>query len=315
MKIALGVLACGILLYFGLHAILAYTEDAYVRSDFVEVAPEVSGPVVSVNVTDNQKVAAGDLLAQIDPQPFQLRVDLKNREVAEARAAIGVKQASGLSLGANVDSARAALTLATQEYNRIFSLVRSDDLSQATLDKATDDRKAAQDALADAEGRMRENAQDVAVAQAQVATAEADLALAQYSLSRTRIVAPVAGYVTNLGLRPGAYASEGKPLVGLVDDGNWRVIANFKEDVAANLPEGLTVWVWLETRPWTLYRGHVVGTGRGIARAQQPDRLLPYVAPTTDWIHLARRLPVTIHLDTRPDALYMGADARVFLWR
>jgi multidrug efflux system membrane fusion protein len=61
----------------------------------------------------------------------------------------------------------------------------------------------------------------------------------------------------------------------------------------------------------------VQGVGRGIAREEAPEQLLPYVAPTTDWIRLRRRLQVTILLDppAPEQGLFSGADARVFLFR
>ena len=62
---------------------------------------------------------------------------------------------------------------------------------------------------------------------------EADLAIARYDLDRTALTARAAGYVNNFDVRVGRYAAAGEPLMGLVDDTQWRVIANFKEDVAA----------------------------------------------------------------------------------
>ncbi|OYW55653.1 MAG: hypothetical protein B7X99_05810 [Rhizobiales bacterium 17-65-6] len=302
--------------YFVPTMFIAYTEDAYVRSDFVAVAPEISGIVTSVAVVDDQAVEAGTLLAVIDDTPFRLDVDLKRRQVESARAAVAVKQDATAVLTANVDSARAALLLAEQEYNRIRPLVEDQALSQEMLDRATDNRQGAIDALEQAQAQARVNTGEVTAAEAQVEIAKADLAIAEYNLSRTRITAPVKGYVTNLSLRPGAFASVGVPLVGIVDDTQWRIVANFKEYIASDLKPGMRAWVWLDSHPWHLFPARITGVGRGIARAQEPDRLLPYVAPTTDWIRLARRLPVQMVLDPRPEGvpLFMGADARVLVF-
>jgi multidrug resistance efflux pump len=73
--------------------------------------------------------------------------------------------------------------------------------------------------------------------------------VAQYALDRTRLTAPVGGYVNNLRLRPGDYASVGNAIIGVVDESRWRVIANFKEDVAASVKPGTPVWVWLDSEP------------------------------------------------------------------
>jgi multidrug efflux system membrane fusion protein len=67
---------------------VAYTGDAYVQSDLVSLAPQVTGRIVSVHVSDNQDVAEGDLLATIDPVPFQLAVEQRRAEADEERAQV-----------------------------------------------------------------------------------------------------------------------------------------------------------------------------------------------------------------------------------
>lgn len=310
------IVAVAVFLYFVPGFFIAYTEDAYVRSDFVEVAPEISGIVQSVSVADDQFVEVGAPLTAIDPEPFRLEVDLKQRQVESALAAAKVQQDNAAVLKANLDAANAALILAQQEYARISALVKEQTLSQEMMDRTTDQRQSALDKVEQAQAQARVNGGAVASAEAQVDIARAQLAIAEYNLSRTRITAPVKGYVTNLSLRPGAYATEGSPLLGIVDDTQWRVIANFKEYVASDLKPGMRAWIWLDSHPWHLFPARVAGIGRGISRAQEAGRLLPYVAPTTDWIRLARRMPVTLVLDPRPEGLplFMGADARVLLF-
>jgi membrane fusion protein, multidrug efflux system len=302
-------------LYLVPDAFVAYTEDAYVRSDFVEVASEVVGIVDHVEVMNDQKVAVGTLLATIDPKPFDLAIDLSQRSVDQASSAAQMKQDEAHVLTAQLDAARAGVTLAQRDYERSATLVKDQTVSQEIMDRATDERQKALDAVAGAEARARVNAAAAAAAMADVDVAKAQLALAQYNRSRTRIVAPISGYVTNLSLRPGVYAKPGEPIIGLVDDSQWRVVANFKEYVASRLKPGMRAWIWLDSHPWRLFAARVVSIGRGISREQDQGRLLPYVAPTTDWIRLARRMPVTFVLEPKPDVLlFMGADARVLLF-
>src|ERR1700759_910964 len=89
---------------------LAYTGDAYVQSDLVSLAPQVTGRIVSVNIEDNQDVAEGDLLATIDPVPFQLAVDQRRAEATEARSQLAADQD-------RIASARDALAGATSAAN------------------------------------------------------------------------------------------------------------------------------------------------------------------------------------------------------
>jgi multidrug efflux system membrane fusion protein len=315
--IAGGVLLIAVIGYFTVDAVVAYTSDAYVRSDLVAIAPEVAGIVQSVAIRDNQKVAAGDLLAVIDPRPYQLDVDLKQQQVAGLEAAVAVKSEAQTSDAASLDAANAGLRLAQEQYDRAKTLTGDQYVSQQEFDKIADQLRTAQDLLAVRQAQSQTDMREVAQAKIQVLVARAELAIAQYSLSRTRLTASVGGYVNNLTLRPGIYARAGEAIVGIVDETQWRIVANFKEDIAAAVAPGQRVWVWLDSDPWHLRSGHVQGIGRGIAREPTPSELLPYIAPTTDWIRLRRRLPVTILLDPPVPAqgLFMGADARVLFFR
>jgi multidrug efflux system membrane fusion protein len=317
LLIAAGVAVVSIGLYFSGGVFVAYTSDAYMRSDLVAIAPEISGIVKSVAVRDNQHVAAGDPLATIDPEPFQLDVDLKQQQVASLQSVVAVKTQVQQADAASVDAAAAALRLAQQQFDRAKTLAGDQYASQEQLDRATDQLRAAQDRVALRQNQSQVDEREIGEAKVKVAVAEAELAVAQYALSRTRLVAPVGGYVNNLTLRPGAYARTGEAIVGIVDETQWRVIANFKEEIASGMQPGERVWVWLDSDPWHIRAARVQGVGRGIARTQGPAELLPYVAPTTDWIRLRRRLPVTILLDPPlPEAaLFSGADARVLCFR
>jgi multidrug efflux system membrane fusion protein len=315
--IAVAAIVGGAALYLGSYAVFAYTSDAFVTSDLVAVAPEVAGIIKTVSVADNQKVAAGDPLATIDPKPFQRDVEQKLRQIASFETMEAVKIQSRTGDAAILDAAQAALRLAQQQYNRFKTLTSDQYASQEQLDQVSNELSSAQDKVALQQNQLLIDEREIAQAQAQVNVARAELAVSQYNLSRTQLNAPVDGYVNHLTLRPGAYARIGEAVIGIVDATQFRVIANFKEDVAAAVEPGHRVWVWLDSDPWHVHSGHVQGVGRGIAREQEPVGLLPYVAPTTDWIRLRRRLPVTILLDPPVPAqgLFMGADARVFFWR
>ena len=102
-----------------------------------------------------------------------------------------------------------------------------------------------------------------------------------------------------------------KPLIGIVAAHSWRIIANYKQGYLGQLHPNGTAWVWLDTHPWRFYRARIRGIARGISRQPEDTGLLPYVTPTTDWIRLQHRFPVTLILVNPPPDLtyYMGADA------
>ncbi len=176
------------------------------------------------------------------------------------------------------------------------------------LRRANAARDAAQDAVALAQSTL-------AMHEAARTRAAAALALAEWQLARTKLIAPTSGTVTSLTLRVGDTAQADQPLIGIVDAKAWRIVANYKESYIRGFSVGDTAWVSLDSSPWTPRRAKVASVARGISRDPAPDRLLRYVAPTTDWIRLQRRFPVTLTLVDPPAGLklYMGADARVLV--
>ena len=146
--------------------------------------------------------------------------------------------------------------------------------------------------------------------QAAVSRGTVELAIAAWRLSRTAITAPGDGTVNNLAVRIGDMARAEVPLIGIVDAHAWRIVANYRQSYIRRFRIGQTAWVWLDSEPGRFHRARIEGIGRGISRDPIADGLLPYVAPTTDWIRLPRRFPVTLVLTDPPDTLFMGADAR-----
>src|SRR5271156_2901845 len=99
------LLCFGAVIYFGGDYIVAYTDDAYVRSDFVPISPEVDGIVQLVAVTDNQLVKAGDRLLDLDPESYRLTVAIKQDRVAVALADVEEKTAAAAEVVSQIESA------------------------------------------------------------------------------------------------------------------------------------------------------------------------------------------------------------------
>ncbi len=294
---------------------IAYTADAYVRSDLVAVAPEVTGRIIGVHVADNQDVVRGDPLVTIDPVPFQLEADRLRAEIDEARAQVAADRDTISSAEATLAAAMAAATYARQTNTRLSALAADQDAPRADVQKAQDDLRQA-DAAVDAGRAMISRAQaTAAMHQAAEARATAALGTAEWKLNRTRLTAPATGSIVNLTIRAGDTATADVPLIGIVDAHAWRIVANFKQSFIRGFSPGDAARVWLDSQPWHLYRARVEGVARGISREPEPGRLLAYVAPTTDWIRLQRRFPVTLTLVDPPAdlKLFMGADARVLI--
>jgi multidrug efflux system membrane fusion protein len=314
--LVLSSVALALGLYWVSGYFFAYTDDAYVTSDFVNVAPYISGRIISVNVVDNQTVQKGQLLATIDPTPFQLAFNEKQAKKTEAEAQLAVDRDVIAAAQAQRDDAAAKERLASDNVKRATPITAAGFYSRQGLDTLTAKEQEAKAALADAESAIAKAQQTLALHQATVTTISSELAYVQWQLDQTKLLAPADGTITQLMLRVGDQAVENKPLIGLVDAHAWRIYANYKETLIRHMKVGGTAWVWLDAYPWRFHRAVIQGIARGISRNQTERKLLPYVEPTTDWIRLERRFPVTLVVqDLNPDVvLHMGSDARTFIF-
>jgi multidrug efflux system membrane fusion protein len=314
--LVLSSIALALVLYWASGYFFAYTDDAYVTSDFVNVAPYISGRIASVNVVDNQTVKKGELLATIDPAPFQLALKEKQAKKTEAEAQLAVDRDVIAAAQAQRDDAAAKLRLASDDVRRATPITAAGFYSRQGLDTLTAKEQEAKAALADTGAAIAKSQQILALHQAAVAAISTEIAYLQWQLEQTKLLAPTDGTITQLTLRTGDQAVENNPLIGLVDAHAWRIYANYKESVIRHMKVGHTAWVWLDAHPWRFHRATIQGIARGISREQTERKLLPYVAPTTDWIRLERRFPVTlVFQDLSPDiTLRMGADARTIIF-
>ena len=295
---------------------VAYTDDAYVRSDLVAVAPEITGPIIAVHVVDNQTVKKGDPLVTIDPVPFQLDVNQRQAQIDESAALLKVAQEELSSSKALLEQATASHTYAAQEQARFADLAKSSYAPRSELDKWNDQLRRSEAEMTISQVAILKAQTNIAAQQAALDLAKAEMATAQWRLSKTQIVAPTDGAITNLTTRVGDTGTRNIPIIGIVDANAWRIMANYKQYYVRSFKIDGEAWVWLDSSPWRFHRAKITGIARGFSRDQTAPMLLPYVAPTTDWIRLQRRIPVTIVLvDPPPDGLlYSGADARTIIF-
>jgi multidrug efflux system membrane fusion protein len=116
--LVLSAIVLALILYWASGYFFAYTDDAYVISDFVSVAPYISGRIVGVNIVDNQTVKKGELLATIDPTPFQLALNEKQAKKTEAEAQLAVDRDIIAATQAQRDDAAAKERLASDNVRR-----------------------------------------------------------------------------------------------------------------------------------------------------------------------------------------------------
>ncbi|EKP0308179.1 HlyD family secretion protein [Aeromonas veronii] len=267
------------LIFTNYHHYLAnpWTRDGQVRAQIIQITPRVTGVITELPIKDNQEVKSGDLLFRIDPRPYQSSLDQARASVAKASASI-----------ANAE----------QELNRARALLKRDPgaLSKLNLEQL-------------------ENT----YASAKAAKEEA-LALeeqARLNLTFTEVLAPSDGYITNLNLQQGAQAVANSPAVALIDRNSFWVHGFFKETDIANVRPKDRALITLMTYPDIPLEGEVDSIGYGIAQSDgsMGHNLLPTINPSFQWIRLAQRLPVRIHLKQVPPeiVLRVGTTASVLI--
>lgn len=292
------------------------TDDAYVSGNQVQIMAQVSGSVNSVNVDNTDYVKQGDVLLTLDPtdaeqaferaktglannvrqthqliinsKQFQANIALRKSDLSKAendlkrRVVLGNVDAIGREELQHardaVDSAKAALEVATEQYNANQAMVLDTPLEQ-------------QPAILQSAAQMRD---------------------AWLAMQRTKVLSPITGYVSRRSVQIGAQIAAGSPLMAVVPADHIWVDANFKETQIANMRIGQPVTVISDVYgDDVIYNGKVAGIDMGTGSAFS---LLPAQNATGNWIKVVQRLPVRIELDAKQIAdhpLRIGLSTRV----
>ena len=279
------------------------THDAFLYADSAGLAPEVSGRIVAINVRDNQRVRRGDSLVEIDPEPFELRLRQARAEVAALRAQIDLttRQVAAQSSGADaaatqIQRARAQLALARDTLGRLLPLLTKGYVTQQQVDEARTSERTAGTALIAATQQARQARQAVGDTDslvAQLAGAEATVALAERDLRNTTLRAPFDGLVVGLDIASGAYAVAGHPLFTLIKAQPWYAIGNFRETDLPQIAVRDKATVWMMADGSHPIAGTVESVGWGVRPDDGGGPLLPAVGRTLSWVVVAQRFPVT----------------------
>ncbi|AGT11152.1 HlyD family secretion protein [Paracoccus aminophilus] len=276
------------------------TDDAYLTADMITISPQIGGRVLLVDVTENQRVTAGDALFTIDDTPVQAAVSAAQAKLDIALQGSGVTGADISQAEARLAGARAGLSNAQLTYDRQVTLFRKGDvakaardLAQAQLDQAAAEVKAAEAALKAAQDQHGSSGDE----NAQVRAAQAALDQEKISLGYTRVTAPASGWVSNLTLRPGQVVDTGQGLFTLVEDSSWWIVANFKETDLDRIRPGQPASIEIDMYPGLKLKGHVESIGAGSGSSFS---ILPPENASGNWVKVTQRFPVRVRLDEVP---------------
>ena len=254
-----------------------WTRDGQVHAQVIQIAPRISGPIVNLPIVDNQMVRAGDLLFEIDPRTFKAAVDAADADLQQAQVEAKDKK---------------------EEADRAIKIRKRDRGARA-------------------QQQMERKVNDQSSAEAAVRAASAQLEQAQLNLEFAQVKAPVDGYVTNLNLRLGRQAVANQPALAMIDINSYWIHGYFREDRIDGVNAGDRAIVTLMSYPDRPLEGRVDSLGWGIAQSDGSTgyNLLPNISATFEWIRLAQRVPVRVHLVDPPKdiPLRVGTTASVMV--
>ena len=268
-------LICGI--FYAVHTVYyKSTDDAFIEGHVITVAPRVSGPVMKLNIDDNQEVKKGDLLLEIDPNDYQAKLKETRAKLDEAKAALINSENQVTKTLSDLEYAQADFERYSKTFERGISSKQEYDSS---LNKLT----AAQSNSKSAKARYDELT-------ASIKRLEAEVEQDELNLSYTKIYASSDGRITNRSVEQGNYVQVAQPMFSIVPEKMW-IVANFKETQLANMKPGQPVQIKIDTYGGKKFQGKVDSIQRSTgARAS----LFPPENAVGSYVKIVQRVPVKI---------------------
>ncbi len=314
----LAILAGG--LYFYLHGGRVVTSDnAYVHADKLTVTTEVAGAVTEVDVRENQRVTAGQVLFRLDDELYRIAVAQAVAQLNGVRLDLGTLRGTYQQKLAAIDEAREAAGFAERELRRQEELSRTQVASVAQLDEARHAvdaahrrmqvlEKDAATVLASLGGLDRPDEQNPRFVQA-----KAQLDKAERDLRNTVIRAPISGIAANVTNLPvGSFLEPAQPAFTLVATDHVWIEANLKETELTYLRAGNPVTIEVDTYPHHKWVGRVadIGPATGAEFA-----LIPPQNASGNWVKTVQRIPVRVRIESqdprRPLRTGMSAEVSI----
>ncbi len=313
-------------LYIRYKATHISTDDAFIDGRIHTISSRIKGSVVAVHVQDNQRVKSGDLLIEIDPADYAVRVseaasgvDAERARIAEVEARIQVaktqmaeQKAAIQAARANVELQEANLEQAEKDAARAENLYRLETISKDRFEKARTaltvaaaQAKAAREQLTQAEKAYETQTsivrQTEALRTAQLSVIkerEAKLAAARLNHGYTKIYSPSDGYVTRKSVEVGNQIEVGQALMAVVALDDIWVTANYKETQLEKVRPGQKVRFTVDSYPGKRFTGRIESIRSGTGAVFS---LFPPENATGNYVKVVQRIPVKIVLDPDTD--------------
>jgi membrane fusion protein (multidrug efflux system) len=277
------------------------TDDAYIQAARTVISADVSGRVLAIEVHDNERVVAGQVLYRLDPKSYQVAVDDAKAQLGIARLQVEAVKATYKLKVADNRGAQDTLEYSQREYDRLKKLLASGVASQAQFDQAANNLEVARQRVASTQhdignvlAQLGGNPEVPVDEHPMVQRAQAIVDAKMIDLNDTVIRAAEPGIVTKVEqLQVGDYITAATPVFSLMSDRLW-VEANFKETELTHMRPGQDATVEVDTYPGVDCRGKVVSLAPGTGLTFS---LLPPENATGNWVKVVQRLPVRLSVD------------------
>ena len=271
--------------YYILHgASRVSTDDAYITGRIHNVAAKIPGTVKKVFIEDNQGVKKGDLLVEIDPLDYELKVK-------EAQASLESEKSKVIDTVIGIKAAQISLNQAFLDKQRADALFKQKVLPKERYEKALTAYNLAAAQLKAAKERK-------ALEESLVRQRDAAFNMAQLYLSYTKIFSPSDGYITSKSVETGNQIQANQPLMAIVALNDIWIVANYKETQLKNVLAGQPVEIKVDTYPGKVFTGKVdsimAGTGAVFS-------LFPPENALGNYVKIVQRIPVKIVFDKAED--------------
>ncbi|HKJ94757.1 MAG TPA: HlyD family efflux transporter periplasmic adaptor subunit [Gammaproteobacteria bacterium] len=275
------------------------TDDAYVHGNRVPLSAQVQGTVTSINAEETDFVSQGEPLVELDASDYRVALDRAKAKLAQTVRDVRQLYEQASEQRSVIQQRKVSLTQARRDYRRAKRLADRNVTSRESYQQVETRWQEARANLKTAQRKLSGIRTQITGTDPEhhprVRLAASAVRKAWLDVQRTRILAPVSGFVAKRGAQVGETASPGKPLLSIVPLDQLWVQANFKETDLQNVRIGQPVTVTADFYGHGVtYHGRVVGLSAGTGSAFE---LLPPQNATGNWIKVVQRVPVRISLD------------------
>jgi membrane fusion protein (multidrug efflux system) len=292
------------------------TDNAYVGAQKVLITPDVSGKINRIVVREGQHVAPGDVLFEIDPEPFALALAQAQAKLAGVLVELANLKANMQALTTLADLSQKNVELKQRDVERKSSLVATKAGSQLDLDNAESAAVTAQ-LMAQFSLQQKTSTLNQLLGNPELPIedfpsyrqAKAAVEQAERDLNHAVLRAPIAGTATQVdNIQLGRFVTAGTPVFGVIDDYAPWVDANPKETDITWLRTGQQVTMYVDSFPGHTFRGTVTAVSPGTGAQFS---ILPPQNASGNWVKVVQRVPVRIAFAPDQDTKYLRSGMSV----